>query len=69
MTAFVNPKYGDDATATMDSRKRPWRTHAAALAALEAAQKQHLAELAAATSSFAVSQTFQLIETHKPLLQ
>lgn len=67
MTAYCNPKHGDDATAEMDSRARPWQTHAAAIAALEAARASALAELASSSKPYALQQTFNLVETHKPL--
>lgn len=61
MRAFVNPRYGNDATAELGNRARPWRTHAPALAALQAA---HAAAMAADPQC---KEVFDMLETHKPL--
>lgn len=61
ITAFVNPCYGDDATAELNNRARPWRTHPPALAALQAARESQAAEPGG------VRDVFNMIETHKPL--
>lgn len=66
MIAYLNPKHGNDATAQMDSRARPWRTAQAAMAALEAARAAWLVEQSA-TVPAASAETFRLVETHKPL--
>lgn len=63
MTAFVNPKHGDDATARLDDRMRPWRTHEAALEALQAARAVQAAEPGG------IREPFKMVETHKPLQQ
>lgn len=36
MTAYVNPPHGNDARAVLDDRARPYKTHAAAQAAIDA---------------------------------
>lgn len=54
MTSYLNPKFGDDATAQPGSRARPWKTFEAAEAALKELQK-----------NAAKDETFKLVLTHK----
>lgn len=61
MTAFVNPIHGDDATARFNDRARPWKTHEAAFAALEAARDRQSAEPGG------IREPFRMVETHKPI--
>lgn len=58
MTAFVNPPFGNDATAQFDSRALPFRTQEAAHAAFAAWQKEQ-----GRTQHF----DFRIVETHQPL--
>lgn len=51
MTAYLNPSYGDDATAKMDSRSFPFKTGEAA----------HTACLALPQGT-----PWRIVETHKP---
>lgn len=61
MIAYVNPSHGDDSTAVLNDRKRPWRTHAPALEALENARAQQ------STAPGGIVECFRMVETHKPL--
>jgi len=60
MKSYLNPTHGDDATARHGSKQFPWRTYAAAEAALKEARA------AAIALDPQCDETFQLILTHKP---
>lgn len=61
MKSYLNPIYGDDATAQHGSRRFPWRTYEVAEAALKAAREEALAR------DPQTQEVFQLVLTHKPL--
>lgn len=61
MIAYVNPRFGNDATAKLNSRSFPWKTHEPAEAALRDAWKQ------AMTDDPRCTEPFRMVETHKPL--